>query len=63
MTTCAVSPTVSLMQMNLSDSRVRFANPMDCTLTPLLWSCREREITAEMDKGLGGVVSHTFDRR
>lgn len=42
-TTCAVSPTVSLMQMNLSDSRVRFANPMDCTLMPLLWSCIERE--------------------
>lgn len=38
MITCAVSPTFSLMQMNLSDSMVRVANPICCTLMPTFWS-------------------------
>ena len=38
MITCAVSPTFSLMQMNLSDSMVRVAKPICCTLMPTFWS-------------------------
>lgn len=34
MTTCAVSPTFSLTQINLSDSMVRVENPMLAALIP-----------------------------
>ena len=37
-TTCACSPTFSLMQMNLSDPIVRVLNPMFAGLIPKLWS-------------------------
>lgn len=37
-TTCACSPTFSLMQMNLSDSIVRVLNPMFAGLMPKFWS-------------------------
>ena len=37
-TTWAVSPTFSLTQMYLSDSIVRVANPICCTLIPTFWS-------------------------
>ena len=39
MTTCEVSATFSRTQMNLSDSIVRVANPICCTLMPTFWSC------------------------
>ena len=38
MITCVVSPTFSLTQINLSDSIVRVANPIDWTLIPTFWS-------------------------
>lgn len=63
MTTCAVSPTVSRMQMNLSDSSVRLANPMDCTLTPLLWSCSaERNQRRIWSKGYRRSVNRFYER-
>lgn len=37
-TTCACSPTFSLMQMNLSDSIVRVLKPMLAGLIPRFWS-------------------------
>ena len=37
-TTCAVSPTFSLMQMYLSDSIVSVENPMLAELMPIFWS-------------------------
>ena len=37
-TTCEVSPTFSLTQMNLSDSMVSVAKPICCTLMPAFWS-------------------------
>ena len=43
MITWAVSPTFSLTQMNLSDSKVRVANPICWTLMPTFWSCGKEE--------------------
>ena len=40
MTTCEVSATFSRTQMNLSDSIVRVAKPICCTLMPTFWSCK-----------------------
>jgi len=42
MTTCAVSPTFSRTQMNLSDSMVRVLNPMLAALMPTFWSWKKR---------------------
>lgn len=42
MTTCEVSATFSRTQMNLSDSIVRVANPICCTLIPTFWSCNKQ---------------------
>ena len=39
MMTCEVSPTFSLIQMNLSDSIVSVAKPICWTLMPTFWSC------------------------
>jgi len=39
MTTCAVSPTFSRTQMNLSDSIVSVLNPMFVALMPRFCSC------------------------
>ena len=39
MITWDVSPTFSRIQMNLSDSIVRVAKPICCTLMPTFWSC------------------------
>lgn len=41
-TTCACSPTFSLIQMNLSDSIVRVLNPMFAGLMPRFWSWKRR---------------------
>jgi hypothetical protein len=53
MITCAVSPTFSLTQMNLSDSKVRVANPICWTLMPTFWSYEERGGVGEGRKMLG----------
>jgi hypothetical protein len=45
MTTCAVSPTFSRTQMNLSDSMVRVLNPMLAALMPTFWSWNENTQT------------------
>ncbi len=41
-TTCAVSPTFSRMQMNLSDSMVRVENPILAALMPMFCSYNEK---------------------
>ncbi len=53
MTTCAVSPTFSRTQMNLSDSMVRVLNPMLAALIPILVSCVNCEKEALINVGSG----------
>lgn len=45
--TWAVSATFSLIQMNLSDSMVRVAKPICCTLMPTFWSWNGKERDGE----------------
>ncbi len=47
MMTWAVSATFSLMQINLSDSMVRVANPICWTLIPTFWSYRGKDNTQQ----------------
>jgi hypothetical protein len=53
MTTCAVSPTFSRTQMNLSDSMVRVLNPMLAALIPILVSCVNCEKRSTDKCGIG----------
>lgn len=54
MTTCEVSATFSRTQMNLSDSIVRVANPICCTLMPTFWSCDIKGGRRRREKRGGG---------
>ena len=57
-TTWAVSATFSLTQMNLSDSMVRVAKPICCTLMPMFWSCWcAKRMAGERGRGAGGERS------
>ena len=64
-TTCAVSPTFSLTQMNLSDSIVSVAKPICCTLIPMFWSCRgtgeeKRKERRERQEKVGSELNKQF---
>ena len=58
MTTCAVSPTFSRTQMNLSDSMVRVEKPMFAALMPMLCSCNGKFTGQPWEGGDCSETSH-----
>jgi len=63
MTTCEVSATFSRTQMNLSDSIVRVANPICCTLMPTFWSCDIKGGRRRREKRGGGRKERRGEKR